>query len=319
MATSSQKPSLMFDKDVFQGLGWKVHERLSRAFRVTIHPPLLHEIAGDFVEGKANSRKIAPTQHVATLLRKFGGSYNFSASYDSLCARELRGEAIAMDGSPYPQDHVQGFDQEGNPIHIMAREGDRTLPVQERWAQQVLADRVQPIAPEDVAHFPFDPQSVLGEAHELLSQLAGCDSNEALVARVRTALENTTNARALIRFTADSCTPVGKARERLRLDAQARWRRAGRPAFTAYPFASHSASVVLLYFGGIRYGKVREAHDRSDLQHLKHLPLADLFASDDKLVQGIGAHLLRPGQRLVSKQQLLELLATQEGGLADLP
>jgi hypothetical protein len=304
------KPALMFDKNAFQGIGWQHHEKIADRYDVVVQPPLRNEIANNYVEGKANKRNVSPAEHVITLIRKFGGRYVFTSPAATLCARELRGEVIRQDGTPYTQDYADAFDQDGNPVGILAREPEGAIPVYERWARRVLA-REAPLAPAGAGPtIRFTPEAVLTEAHHLLAQLTGGFSNDELASMCGAILDAPTNAPALIRFIADWSTPEGnKARERLRLDAQEAWDGRGRPPFSAYPYAAHCALIALLYFGGIRAGgKAREDNDRQDLEHLKHLPFVAVFVSDDKLVREIGRHLLRPDQRLITKQELLDSL-----------
>jgi hypothetical protein len=306
------KLSLMFDKNAFQGIGWQSHEKVAARYAVIVQPPLMNEIADNYVEGKANKRNVSPAEHVITMVRKFGGQYVFGSPAGTLCRRELRGESIRMDGTPYTQRHMDAFDEQGNPFAIEAHEVEGSIPVYVRWANRVLAGTA-PLVPAAVGPaVDFSAEAVLGEAHPLLARLAGSTSNDELVARCRATIDDPAAARALIRFMAHWSTPDGnKARERLRLDAQEHWRRRGRPPFSAYPYSAHSALVALLYFGGIRaVGKPREDADRQDLEHLKHLPFAAVFVSDDKLVREIGQRLLRLDQKLLTKQALLDSLVT---------
>jgi hypothetical protein len=308
------KATLMFDKDAFQGIGWRAHEQISERYDVVVQPPLMQEIAGDYTVGKANSRNVGPAEHVITLIRKLGGRYVFGSPASALCARELRGESIRLDGTPYIQRHIDAFDGQGNPFALEAREPEGALPVYERWARHVVLGEAPLVAKGIGPDIEFSTAGVLAEARPLLDRLADCPSNEELVSRCRALLSEIENARALIRCVADQSTPArNPARMKLRLDAQAEWRKRGRPAFSTYPYAAHCTLVALIYFGGIRVaGKAREDHDRGDLEHLKHLPFVDVFVSDDKLVREIGRHLVRADQRMMTKKVLLDSLGTPE-------
>lgn len=311
------RPTLFFDKSVFQALGTPAHVRLSSAYDVVITPALIKEVAGNLKTGRTFTSGKQPREQVAMLARKFAGRYQLAEPWTAVCREELLGSPIAMNGFVRLRDHVEGYGPDGKLLQIRAVVDGRKISPQEAWIGRVLAGNATEYA-SGPPRAPFDVTHVLGDLAEFAKPLLlpkTAASELTVLVAVDRVLQNRDICRDLLRWLVDD---MGLPKDRgieLRMEVQHKWRSKGRPPFRDHaPYAYHCARVLFLYFIGFHvWPKSREPNDEQDLDYLRYLPFCNVFATDDKLSRAIANHMLNPGyQRIASKADLQRDLAGQD-------
>lgn len=295
------KPTLIFDKNVFQGLSVATHAAISEKFNVAIPPVLIREIAFGLEKGKPNSTGQSPREFVAGLIRKFGGRYLFVTPWTELCERELLGTPVRLNGIPDTSIATVGYTEAGK-VLLAAHTTDGSIAPYEHFARRVLAGRGQEVEPRE--REPFTPERALGSLVDAFDGPWQSGTEAEVVRAVDAFLDAQQNMRALLRWIVDSFEIPLNHGPKLRQEVQVKWGLRCRPPFTSYPFSRHVAKVSLLYFAGLHLWPKHE-NDEIDLEYLKYLPLCHNFATNDRLLRRLGSHLVDASyQRILTQEGL---------------
>lgn len=303
--------AILFDKSAFEAHRPEAHGTWLFAFQENIAPILLLELMGDLSASPDDPAK-AMTR-VQRLAEKFNGSGGtINVDWRLPCAGSLTGNyEPPMNGQILvgEWDVYEGIEANGERSMLMEpTQGNIDIL---RWA------RAEFRADEHAAADLFRKRSQAFTIESLIGRLKASNvptvnALQKIPSAVDAVLADASMQATLIDWLIDQLRGAGYVLRvtgsvaRIRAEAKTRWNAAGRPLLKDFAsYAHHCARALLMLIVGDKVLTKRPTN-RLDVEYLLYLPFCHVFVSNDGLHAQLAPLLMRPDQRTMRSDKLMQ-------------